>query len=270
MPEHTTWLTLLLDYFRDTLSRNAHIIGQSFVSKEPADWQTFEPITASLIVALLLILLGFYVRARLSKVEEAVVPDDTLTLRTFMEVFLAYFYDLAKGIMGPERAKQYFPVIGTAALFVFFCNLMALLPGFPVATSSLNITLGCALVVFILFNLYGIAKNGWAYISHMAGPAWYLSWLIFPIELISLCVRPLTLAVRLMLNMAVDHLLLTIFLGLFALFVPLPVMVLGVLVVLIQTLVFTMLTSIYIGLATEPLEHDHGHEEHAGERAHGH
>jgi F-type H+-transporting ATPase subunit a len=69
-------------------------------------------------------------------------------------------------------------------------------------------------------------------------------------------VRPLTLAVRLMLNMAVDHLLLSIFLGLVAVFVPVPLMILGVLVVLIQTLVFSMLTAIYIGLATEPMHHD--------------
>src|SRR5262249_44514195 len=128
--------------------------------------------------------------------------------------------------------------------------------------TSLNVTLGSALIVFILFNAYGLATNGFAYIKHLAGPAWYMAWLIFPIELISLCVRPMTLAVRLMLNMAVDHLLLTIFLGLFAVLVPLPVMLLGVLVVLIQTLVFTMLTSIYIALATEPHEH--------GEHAHGH
>jgi F-type H+-transporting ATPase subunit a len=252
---------------KDTLAHNAFYVGETVVGKKPPGWQSFEPIGVSLIVAAFLILAGLIVRARLSKVEEAVVPDDRLTLRTFMEIFLGYFYELAKGMMGPERAKKYFPVIGTSALFVFTCNVMALLPGFPVATTSLNITLGSALVVFILFNWYGLATNGFAYIKHLAGPAWYMAWLIFPIELISLCVRPMTLAVRLMLNMAVDHLLLTIFLGLFAVLVPLPVMVIGVLVVLIQTLVFTMLTSIYIALATEP--HEHGHE-HAAERAHGH
>jgi F-type H+-transporting ATPase subunit a len=174
-----------------------------------------------------------------------------------MEVFFGYFYDVAKGIMGPERAKKYFPVIGTSAIFVFTCNIMALFPGFPVATSSLNITLGCGLVVFILFNIYGLATNGMAYVKHLAGPAWYLAPLLFPIELFSLCVRPITLAVRLMLNMAVDHLILGIFLGLCAILLPLPLMVLGIVVVLVQTLVFTMLTSIYIGLATEPHAHDH-------------
>ena len=77
-----------------------------------------------------------------------------------------------------------------------------------------------------------------------------------------MCVR-FTLSVRLMLNMAVDHLLAGIFLGLFALLVPVPVMFLGVIVILVQTLVFTLLSSIYIALATEHEEHDHGSTEHA-------
>jgi F-type H+-transporting ATPase subunit a len=256
MPEHTSWLTFLLEHVKQTLSENAHNIGDSFVGKHPADWRSFEPITTSILIVVIVLALAIGARARLSKVDEAVIPEDRLTLRTFMEVFLGYFYDLAKGIMGPERAKRFFPIIGASALFVFFCNLMALLPGFPIATTSLSITLGCALVVFVVFNFYGLATNGAAYLKHMAGPVWYLAPLIFVIELFSMLVRPLTLAVRLMLNMAVDHLLLSIFLGLIAVFVPVPLMLLGVLVILIQTLVFSMLTAIYIGLATEPAHHD--------------
>jgi F-type H+-transporting ATPase subunit a len=264
-------LTLALQHFADTLEHNAHIIGASFVGKKPATWQSFEPIAVSLLVALLIIVMGIAVRAKLSRVEEAVVPDDRLTLRTFMEVFLGYFYDLAKGIMGPDRAKKYFPLVAASAVFVFCANVMALIPGAPVATSTLSITLGSALVVFILFNLYGLATNGFSYIKHLAGPVWYLAPLVFPIELISLLVRPVTLALRLMLNMAVDHLLLSIFIGFLPLFLPLPLMVLGCLVIVVQTLVFAMLTAIYIGLATEPHAHEHeeGHE-HARAPAHGH
>ena len=157
--------------------------------------------------------------------------------------------------MGPERAKKYFPVIGTSACFVFFSNALALIPGSPVPTTHLGVTLGCALVVFLLFNLYGLKENGFAYIKHLAGPAWYLAPLVFPIELIGLCVRPITLAVRLFLNMSVDHLILGIFTGLISLLIPIPLMVLGVLIVAIQTLVFTLLTCIYIGLATEHEAH---------------
>ena len=254
MPNHSTWLTFFLGGLKENLERNTSIIGDSVVNGHPPTWASFEPIVAAIFVASVVLILAFLARARLTRLDESVIPDDKLTLRTFMEVFLGYFYDLAKSMMGADRAKKYFPIIGTSAIFVFFANVMALLPGMPVATSSLNITLGCAAVVFILFNLYGIKANGMAYIKHLAGPAWYLAWLVFPIEIISLCVRPVTLAVRLMLNMSVDHLILGIFTSLVVLLVPIPFMILGCLVVLIQTLVFTLLTTIYISLATE---HDH-------------
>ncbi|HEX3776873.1 MAG TPA: F0F1 ATP synthase subunit A [Polyangiaceae bacterium] len=255
MPEHTSWFTLLLAHVHETLDANAEAFGESFIKHEPPSWRSFEPLAAALFVALLLIGIALRVRARLQNPDDAVIPEDKLTLRTFMEAFLSYFYDLAKSVMDAERAKKYFPLIGASAMFVFFSNVFALIPGFPVATSSLSITLGCAIVVFICFNAYGLATNGFGYIAHLAGPAWYLAWLVFPIELISLCVRPMTLAVRLMLNMSVDHLIVGIFLSLVSLIVPIPAMILTVLIVLIQTLVFTLLTCIYIGLATEHEAH---------------
>jgi F-type H+-transporting ATPase subunit a len=207
------------------------------------------------MIALILVGVGLAVRSRLVRADSAVVPDESLTLRTFVEVFLDYFYTLAKDVMDAKRAKKYFPLIATSACFVFCANVMALLPGFPIATTSFDITLGSALVVFILFNFYGFKENGFAYVKHLAGPVWYLAPLIFIIELISLFVRPITLALRLMLNMSVDHLLLSIFMGFLTVLVPIPVMILGCIVVLVQTLVFTLLTCIYIGLATEHEEH---------------
>ena len=255
MPEHTSWLTLLLGYMHETLAANAQAFGVSFIQHDTPTWRAFEPLSAALLVVVIVLAIGVRVRSRLQNPDDAVVPEEQLTLRTFMEAFLSYFYDLAKSVMDAERAKKYFPVIGAAAIFVFFSNVLALVPGFPVATSSLSITLGCALVVFICFNAYGLAANGSGYIKHLAGPAWYLAWLVFPIELIGLCVRPVTLAVRLFLNMSVDHLILGIFLGLIPVLVPIPLMALGVLIVLIQTLVFTLLTCIYIGLATEHEAH---------------
>lgn len=255
MPEHASWFTLLLAHVRDTLSHNAAVLGHTVLNDDAPTWMDFEPVIVSLFVAVLLIVLGGITRTSLADADKAVVPEERLTTRTFMEAFLGYFYDLAKSVMDADRAKKYFPIIGTGALFVFFANVMALIPGAPVATSNLNITLGCAAVVFIVFNYYGLKEQGWGYLKHLAGPAWYLVPLIFPIELISLCVRPITLAVRLMLNMAVDHLILGIFIGLVGLLIPLPVMILGCLIILIQTLVFSLLTCIYIGLATEHEAH---------------
>ena len=117
------------------------------------------------------------------------------------------------------------------------------------------------------FNVFGIMENGFAYVAHLAGPVWWLAPLLFPIEVVSLCIRPITLAVRLMLNMAVDHILLGIIAGLVGLFVPIPIMMLGTLVCFVQVYVFCMLASIYIALATEDMHHGHG-DDHA--HAHGH
>jgi F-type H+-transporting ATPase subunit a len=245
---------MVLGHFKDTLAHNAHMLGETFVGREAPTWTSWEPLAAATLVALMVLFFASLVRTKIQG-ESALIPEEDLTMRTFAEVFLAYFYDLAKSIMDADRAKKYFPIVGGSALFVFFSNVLALIPGMPVATSSLSVTAGCALVVFVLFNLYGIKEQGMGYIKHLMGPVWYLAWLIFPVEVISLCVRPVTLAVRLMLNMAVDHLILGIFLGLFALVVPLPVMLLGCLVVLVQTLVFTLLTCIYIDLATAHEEH---------------
>jgi F-type H+-transporting ATPase subunit a len=165
---------------------------------------------------------------------------------------------MAKDVMGPVNAKRYFPLIGGSAAFIFFSNAIGMIPGFNPPTSSLNVTLGCAALVFIAFNYYGLKENGWGYVAHLAGPKWYLAPLIFPIELISTCIRPITLSIRLMVNMAVDHLVGAIFLGLIAVFIPIPLSFLALIVVAVQTLVFCLLTSIYIGLATEKHEHEHG------------
>jgi F-type H+-transporting ATPase subunit a len=251
MPEHANFLTLILAHFRETLEHNTSLLGRSFIGNEQPTWASFEPLAASLLVMCLVLVFALAVKSRLRDDERVLVPDAHLTLTTFAEAFLGYFYDLAKSVMDAERAKRYFPLIGTAAVFVFFSNVLALIPGMPVATSNLGVTLGCGLVVFFLFNAYGLMTNGWGYLKHLAGPSPWLAPLLFPIEFISLCVRPITLGIRLMVNMAADHLILGLFTALVGLFVPIPLMMLGCLVVVVQTLVFTLLTCVYIGLATE-------------------
>ena len=116
------------------------------------------------------------------------------------------------------------------------------------------------LVSFIAYNFWGIKQQGVVnYLKHFMGPLLLLAPLIFVIELISHFVRPCSLALRLLGNMFGDHMVLSIFMGFNIIFVPLPVMVLGLLVCIVQTVVFTMLTIVYIALAVE--EHDHHHDE---------
>jgi F-type H+-transporting ATPase subunit a len=259
MPEHTGFLTYLLAR-SELLRQNAHNVGQSFMTLATGkgyvvQYRGLEPIFTSILVIALVVFLAASVRSEFRQLNESVVPDETLTTRTFFEAFFGYFYNMAKDVMGAKSAKRYFPLIGGSAAFIFFSNVLALIPGFTPPTSNLNVTLGCALLVFISFNYYGIKENGWDYLKHLAGPQPLLAPLIFPIEVISTCVRPVTLSIRLMINMAVDHLVASIFLGMIAILVPIPLMFLAIIVILVQTLVFCLLTSIYIGLATEHAEH---------------
>jgi F-type H+-transporting ATPase subunit a len=263
MPEHTSFFSYLVAMF-PALGENVKGM-KTYFGQQPMSAHAFEPVFASAFVVLLILLLASRVKSQIGD-QEAVIPDDKLTLRTFIEIFVDYFYGMMKNVMGPKRARQYLPLVGTLALFIFFSNVMGLVPGFSPPTSTWSITLGCALVVFVMFNYYGLKENGFAYVKHLAGPVIWLAPLIFPLEVFSTCLRPITLSIRLMLNMAVDHLLLGIIMGMVMLFVPIPIMMLGTLVALIQVLVFCLLTTIYIGLATEH-EHEEGHS-HAKEGAH--
>jgi len=278
MPEHTSWFSLLLEKFFPALGENMHNFGETYVAlllgkHETVSGHAAEPLVASVFVMLLVLGLAFAARAKIADYEKSVIPDDKLTLRTFFEIVVGYFYNMMKDMMGPTRAKKYFPIVGTSACFILFSNFLGLIPGFIPPTSSWNVTAGCAIVVLVTFSYYGFKANGFGFITHLFGP--WLGWayvpvnlLIFVIEFVStFIIRPITLSIRLMLNMAVDHLLVSLGLTAFALFVPIPIMILSTLVCIVQTLVFTLLTSVYITLATEGHEHEsHGE----GDKAHAH
>jgi len=273
MPEHTSFLSYLIAMF-PALGENMHNFGQTFLGHKPVDAHGAEPIAASILVFLLIVALAVLARAKITDYEKSVIPDEKLSLRTFFEIFIGYFYSMMKDMMGPTRAKKYFPIVGTAACFILFSNFLGMIPGFLPPTSSWNITAGCAVCVLGAFTYYGLQAQGFGFISHLAGPYMGVAMipiniLLFAIEFLStFIIRPITLSIRLMLNMAVDHLLLSILLAIFALFLPIPIMMLGTLVAVVQVLVFCLLTSIYIALATEGHD-DHGDHGHAhGEHGH--
>jgi F-type H+-transporting ATPase subunit a len=266
MPEHTSFFSYLVAMF-PFLGENMKNFGTTMMGKPVTSHQA-EPLVAAVFIALLLIGLAWMVSGKLTDYKKSVIPDEKLSLRTFFELVIGMFYGMMKEMMGPKRAKRYFPLIGTAALFILFSNFFGMIPGFLPPTSNLRVTLGCAFVIFLAFNYYGIKEQGMGYITHLFGP-WLgpigipINILIFVIEVFSTCLRPVTLAFRLFINIAVDHLILTIFTGIVMLIVPIPLMVLGTLVCIVQTVVFCLLSSIFITLATEV------HEEHGASPAHG-
>ena len=145
-----------------------------------------------------------------------------------------------------HHGEKYLPFIGTIALFVFFNNLFGLIPALSPGTSNWNVTLGAALVVFAYYNFHGMKEQGFGkYWAHFAGPIWWLAPLMFPLEILGLLSRILSHSLRLFGNIAGEHLVAGIFFGLMPILLPVPMMFLGLFFGLIQTFVFTMLTTIY-------------------------
>jgi F-type H+-transporting ATPase subunit a len=194
---------------------------------------------------------------------DAIVPPSRLNLRNLFEMFTDAVLGVASGVMGEKNARRFLPLIGTFACFIFFSNLLALIPGFIPPTATIKTNLALALLVFVMTHVYGVMEHGPAYFKHFLGPVWYLAWLMLPIEIISHIARPLSLTMRLCGNMTADHKVVAAFFALLPLLVPVPFLVLGVLVCIVQTMVFCILAMVYIqGAVAHEHGDDHGHEDH--------
>ena len=204
--------------------------------------------------------------------DEAIVPPAKFSLRNLFEVVGDALWNLTRNIMGEENGRKYLPLIGTLACFIFFSNVLALIPGMVPPTSTLKTNVALALTVFVITHIEGIRAQGIvSYLKHFAGPIWWLAWIMIPIEIIGHLARPLSLSMRLMGNMVSDHKVVGVFFFLVPLLVPVPFLILGTMVAVIQTLVFCLLSMVYINMAVATHDHDddHGHEAH-GEHAHAH
>jgi F-type H+-transporting ATPase subunit a len=189
--------------------------------------------------------------------EEGVVPESHISLPGFFDFFAEIFVAFQDSILGKENRK-YLPLTATIFLFCLFANLLGLIPGFPAATTTVWVTVPLALLIFVSFNRYGIQENGvGGHIKHFAGPVWWLAVFMFPLEIFGALLRILTLNLRLYWNMSADHMVLGIFSEMTPYLVPVIFYGLGTFVSFMQAFVPTVLTMIYILLATQ-----HGEEEH--------
>jgi F-type H+-transporting ATPase subunit a len=231
------------------------------------------------IVMALLVAVGFLATRRM-----ALVPRGT---QNFMEVVVEQILKELDETVG-HGGRRYLPLIGTLALFILTSNLMGLVPGLVAPTANLNTTAACALIVFVTYHVIGVQKQGLIpYLKHFAGPVpLALKPLMFVIEIISHCARPLSLSLRLFGNMMAGHILLAIFffmmgfdgmlgwavkgsLGGIALGAPatliMVVFVVGfllplkILVSFIQAFIFVKLAMLYIAGALEEAEHGEHH-----------
>ena len=171
--------------------------------------------------------------------------------------------------IGP-RGLVYFPVIATFGLLILISNLMGLIPGLMSPTASTSVTFALGITSFVYYNAIGIKENGlFGHLRHFAGPVIWLAPLMFPIEIISNLVRPMSLGVRLFGNLFGDEQILGTISGLVMWIVPIFIMPLSVFVAFMQTFIFVLLSILYISEVTHHDEHGshegHGHDEHAGE-----
>lgn len=213
--------------------------------------------TVMFVIACLLCLAAvFFLRRRLS-VEE---PD---AKQQVLEMGIASTRNLLLDNVGAHGMK-YFPVIATFAVLILISNLMALIPGLMPPTASMSVTFALGLSSFIYYNYVGISENGlFGHFSHFAGPMLLLAPLLFPIEIISNLVRPLSLSVRLFGNMFGDE---QIAVNIANIWPPITYLLSVILypltafVAFVQTFIFVLLSIIYISEVTHAPHEEHKEE----------
>ncbi|MCB9507713.1 MAG: F0F1 ATP synthase subunit A [Myxococcales bacterium] len=256
-----TWFNLIPGY--DALEANvSHQLGDSFIDGEPV--HSITHLTLTLFATAVVMVLVALTRRSWAAAETRGVPEGRFSVANLLETIVDTVLGLGEQVLGSRKqAERFLPLVGTLAIFIFFQNALALLPGFVPPTDNLNTTIGPAIAVFIATHYFGIKENGLHYLAHFLGPKIggvpWLAPLFLLLETISHLARPISLALRLFGNMYGDHAVLGIFLGLAALplLYPIPIMLLGTVVVVVQTLVFCLLTLVYIALAIEHSEEAH-------------
>jgi len=136
-------------------------------------------------------------------------------IQTIAEILFNFINDLIKGSIGDEGQK-FFPLIFSLFTFILICNFLGMTPYGFTSTSQVAVTLSIAILCFLIITIYAIYRNKLSGFIHMflpSGVPWWMSPLIFLIELFSFLIRPITLSVRLFANMVAGHVLLKVIAG---------------------------------------------------------
>ncbi|MHB8157026.1 MAG: F0F1 ATP synthase subunit A [Desulfocucumaceae bacterium] len=200
---------------------------------------------------IVLLLLSYFATRKMEKIPES-------KLQNGLEFIIEALLGQLAGIMGGEKmARRYFPLLGSFFFLILVSNYSGLLPGaghlpgLQAPTSTLSVTAGLAIIVFLSTHFFGVKTKGIKYFKHFIEPIPFL----LPLNIIEEFVKPLSLSLRLYGNIFGEEMVLVSFAALIPLFLPLPMMFLSLLFGFIQAFVFTMLAALYIGTATA--EHQH-------------
>lgn len=177
-------------------------------------------------------------------------------VQQFLELIIGGIKGLLEDIVGHGASEKFLYIISGFAAFIFLSNIVGLFYFLQPPTGNINTTVALSLTAFLYYNIQGIRTQGVVnYFKHFMGPIPLLAILIFPIEIIGHLARILSLGMRLFGNITGEHTATGIFVGLFPLLLPWPMMGLGVFGSVLQTFVFIMLTMVYIGGAVTAEEH---------------
>ena len=243
MHETELWITKLF---------NNHLAGVgnwltslAGMAPEARPWANF--ITMQLLVAAIILVLFVILRPRLS-------ADRPGRLQHTLELVHGFLSEQADEQVG-HGGRHYIAFFGTIFIFILFCNLIGVVPGFESPTMFPSVPAGCAVAAFFYYNAVGMQSNGVGkYLAHFAGPMPALAPLMIPIELVSHMARPLSLTIRLFANMFAGEKVTMVFLSLTYFLVPAVFMGLHVFVSFLQAYIFMLLTMMYVSGA---VSHDH-------------
>jgi F-type H+-transporting ATPase subunit a len=209
-------------------------------------------------IAAILVFITFYAIAK--RYKTSLVPK---RLTNFFEVLIVFVRDeIAEPTIG-KAYKAFLPFLLTMFFFILFGNFLGLIPFSATFTSNIAVTATLAIISFLMIQFGGIKQNGFfGYFKGLVphGIPVLLLPLMVLVEVLGLFTKPFALAIRLFANMIAGHTVILALLGLiffmgtifiapvsvaFAIFIYL----LEILVALIQAYIFTMLTSLFIGMA---------------------
>jgi len=211
-------------------------------------------------------LLGLALVARMSLTKatgrqglEKYFASDKLDARTAAEVYASGIQGMMDGLLDRKDMLIFFPYIAGLFGYIFLCNIQGILPGFLPPTDNINTNVGMAIGSFLIFNYVGLTRDARSYISHLAGPVLLLAPFMFPLEVISLMIRPISLTIRLTANLFGDHQVFVLLSEQIPYGIPTGLLALASMVSVIQAFVFSLLTVIYINLSLPHHDHDDAH-----------
>jgi F-type H+-transporting ATPase subunit a len=272
MVEHVTGLTELVNHLfgRWALA----LLTALHVKPENSDLPIPEHVVMGMVVLILGTVLALFIRSRLS-VEKPGATQQIAELLLTNPLGFGIKDLLEENVR--HGALKLIPFVGTISVFVLLSNSLSVVPLFAAPTANKTVPLACAILTFLYFNWQGIRHHGAArYLLTFAGSPkklgdWLLAVLLFPVEIVSTSARILSLTVRLWANIVASDLLYTIFLSLFSMAtvtawskspifgiviavlpatIPIAFIGLHLFVAIIQAYIFTVLPSVYLGMAT--------------------